>query len=238
MIPTVPIDETTKAKLSLVIPVYNERNTIEKIIEKIETTPFTCPIEIIIVDDGSTDGTKEALEKYQSKYTVVVLPHNQGKGSALRKGIEKVTGTHVVIQDADLEYDPNDLVMMFEVMQKDNLCVLYGSRSLLRGRNKNAGFAFYWGGQVVTYTANILYNQRLTDEPTCYKMFTTSLLQSLPLRCTGFEFCPEVTALVAKKGIKITEVPINYYPRDISHGKKIKWRDGVIAVYTLIKNRI
>ena len=238
MIPTIPIDETTKAKLSLVIPVYNERNTIEKIIEKIETTPFTCAIEIIIVDDGSNDGTKEALEQYQNKYIVVVLPYNQGKGSALRKGIEKVTGTHVVIQDADLEYDPNDLVMMFEVMQKDNLSVLYGSRSLLRGRNKNAGFAFYWGGQVVTYTANLLYNQRLTDEPTCYKMFTTSLLQSLPLRCTGFEFCPEVTALVAKKGIKITEVPINYYPRDISHGKKIKWRDGVIAVYTLIKNRI
>jgi len=116
--------------------------------------------------------------------------------------------------------------------------VLYGSRSLEGGRNENAGFAFYWGGQLVTWCANFLYSQHLTDEPTCYKMFKADLLRSLPLRCTGFEFCPEVTALVAKRGIKIKEVPIRYYPRDISEGKKIQWKDGVIALYTLIKNRL
>lgn len=229
---------TNQTKLTLIIPVYNESKTIVSIIEKIKETVFRCPIELVIVDDGSTDGTREILKNYKDEHTVILQPNNQGKGSAIRAGLEHVTGTHVVIQDADLEYDPQDLVMMLETMLRGKLEVLYGSRSMHRGKNKEAGFSFYWGGQVVTLFANALYGLRLTDEPTCYKMFTTSLIQSLPLTCTGFEFCPEVTALVAKKGIKIMEVPIQYYPRDISAGKKIKWSDGIMAIYTLIKIRL
>jgi len=228
----------TSYKLSIIVPVYNERHTILEIIKRIEAVPFSYPIEIIIVDDGSHDGTRDLLATIKDSHTVVLQPQNAGKGSAIRKGIEYVTGSHVVIQDADLEYDPHDLHLMFETMLKENHTALYGSRSMLKGRNKNAGFSFYWGGQLVTQAANILYGLRLTDEPTCYKMFEADVLKSLPLTCTGFEFCPEVTALVAKRGIKIPEIPINYYPRDAAAGKKIKWSDGVEAIYTLIKNRL
>lgn len=224
-------------KLSIIIPAFNEEATILEIITQIELVPFSCQTEIIIVDDGSTDSTRELLKTVSDKHTVVLQPKNAGKGSAIRTGITHVTGTHIVIQDADLEYDPNDLNVMFETMRSENHPVLYGSRSMVHGRNKNAGFTFYWGGQLVTWTANILYNLRLTDEPTCYKMFDAELLKSLPLTCTGFEFCPEVTALVAKKGHKIPEIPIRYYPRKIEEGKKIKWYDGIEAVLTLARNR-
>lgn len=232
------MEPSQQLKLSVIIPAYNEQRTIETILHKVKQAPFQHDVEIIIVDDGSTDGTRDILSQYQDEHVVVLHPKNAGKGSAIRTGIDYVTGTHVVIQDADLEYDPNDLVVMMEKMVADDYHVLYGSRSIERGRNKEAGFTFYWGGQLVTLVANILYRQRLTDEPTCYKMFKADLLKSLPLTCTGFEFCPEVTALVAKKGYRIPEVPINYYPRDISEGKKIRWRDGVEAIYTLIKHRL
>lgn len=225
-------------KLSIIVPAYNESATIEALIQKLETTPFVHPIEVIIVDDGSTDGTREILEKYRTVHTIVFHEKNQGKGAAIRTGIGSVTGSHVVIQDADLEYDPNDLITMWDKMVAEGLPVLYGSRSMISGRNKDAGFSFYWGGQVVTWTANILYNLRLTDEPTCYKMFDAALLKSLPLKCERFEFCPEVTALVAKRGHKIPEIPIAYYPRTAAEGKKINWRDGIEAIWTLVKCRI
>lgn len=225
-------------KLSIIIPAYNEIRSIESLLEKLTATPFPYEVEIIIVDDGSHDGTRELLQMYEPKHKVLYHDRNQGKGAAIRTGIGAVTGTHIVIQDADLEYDPQDLVMMWDVMLEKDLPVLYGSRSMQRGRNKDAGFAFYWGGQIVTLVTNVLYFQKLTDEPTCYKMFNAELLQSLPLTCVGFEFCPEVTAHVAKRGIKIPEVPISYFPRSATEGKKIKWRDGLTAIVTLIKHRL
>ncbi len=228
----------TPFKLSIIIPAYNEQETINELLQRVKESFAGTDAEIIVVDDGSTDQTRTILNQHKDNCILVFQPKNMGKGSAIRAGIEKVTGTHVVIQDADLEYDPNDLVMMKDEMLKNNLSVLYGSRSMHRGRNKEAGWSFYWGGQVLTVITNVLYGQKLSDEPTCYKMFKADLLKSLPLKCTGFEFCPEVTALVAKKGYKITEVPISYYPRDISEGKKIRWRDGVEAIYTLVKYRI
>lgn len=231
-------NQTSELKLSIIIPAYNESETIEALLNQIENQAFSQPIEIIVVDDGSTDGTRDILEKYRSRYSVIFHEKNQGKGAAIRTGITLVTGSHVVIQDADLEYDPADLVTMWEKMIAEDLQVLYGSRSMNRGKNKEAGFMFYWGGQLVTLATNILYNQRLTDEPTCYKMFTAELVKSLPLVCERFEFCPEVTALVAKKGYRIMEVPISYNPRTAAEGKKINWKDGIEALWTLAKNRI
>ncbi len=225
-------------KLSIIIPVYNEEDTILELLQKVEAALVGHEIEVIIVDDGSTDSTRDLLTSVVDKHTVLFQSKNGGKGSAIRAGIDHASGTHIVIQDGDLEYDPRDLATMFSVMIERQHPVLYGSRSLATGRNKNAGFSFYWGGQLVTVVTNVLYQQRLTDEPTCYKMFDAALLKSLPLQCTGFEFCPEVTALVARKGVLIPEIPISYAPRAVSAGKKIKWRDGVEAIYTLIKYRL
>lgn len=224
--------------LSIIIPAYNESATIEALLAKLATTAFPHPTQVIIVDDGSTDGTRDILERYRDTHTVIFHAHNSGKGAAIRTGIKSVTGTHVVIQDADLEYDPEDLVVMWKKMLAEDLPVLYGSRSMEHGRNKDAGFTFYWGGQLVTWTANLLYGLHLTDEPTCYKMFKSDVLLPLPLKCERFEFCPEVTALVAKKGYNIPEVPISYQPRTTEEGKKINWRDGFEALWTLVKNRI
>lgn len=229
---------TATARLSLIVPAYNERKTIRELLQKLAETSFPGEVEVIIVDDGSTDGTRDILAEYRDTHTILFHEQNRGKGAAIRTGISAVTGTHAAIQDADLEYDPADLARMWSHMLESKLPALYGSRSMQYGKNKDAGFTFYWGGQLVTLVANILYLQRLTYEPTCYKMFDAELLRSLPLRCERFEFCPEVTALIAKRGIKIAEVPISYYPRSTAEGKKINWRDGIEALTTLLKNRL
>lgn len=223
--------------LSVLIPAYNEIKSIDTLLEKVQAVPLNK--EIIIVDDGSTDGTREKLATYQTTPNIKVVyhEHNQGKGAAIRTAIQHMTGDIAIVQDADLEYEPQDYVALVQPIVEGKEKVVYGSR-FLKSENRHSYMSFYIGGQVVTLLTNILYNQRLTDEPTCYKVFDTNFLRSIPLECTRFEFCPEVTAKVAKRGIRIKELPISYYPRSIAEGKKISWFDGMEAIWVLFKYRV
>lgn len=228
------------AILSIIIPVYNEKKTILDLLKKVQSVNIVDNIskEIIIVDDGSVDGTRDILNSLdKEKYKIIFHEKNSGKGTAIRTGLRATNGEFVIIQDADLEYNPNDYNPMLRKMIDENLLVVYGSRELKKQKNRYSGLLFYLGGVFLTKLANVLFSQNLTDEATCYKMFKTDFLESLSLRCERFEFCPEVTALTALRGIKITEVGIDYFPRDISEGKKIKLRDGFEAIWTLLKYR-
>lgn len=222
-------------KLSVIIPVYNEKNYILAIMEKVRNVPLEK--EIIIVDDGSTDGTTEILKQIKSNKEIKIIfqARNEGKGAAIRSGLKEVNGDIVVIQDADLEYEPTDYLKLVEPIISGKAKVVYGSRIL--GRCPKSSLAFYLGGRFLSLLTSLLYNTKITDEPTGYKTFDASVLKSLDLKCQRFEFCPEVTAKVLKKGYRIYEVPINYHPRKISEGKKINWRDGLHAAWTLIKYR-
>lgn len=230
--------------LSVIIPAYNEERTLEAVLQKISRTLSDSPYsyQLIVVDDGSTDRTAELVESFFLKNELkngcysLVRKQNGGKGSAIRAGIPYAEGTYTIIQDADLEYEPTDIVRMMQQITAEKADVLYGSRFLDK-TNKHSYLSFYLGGRLVSLTTNILYGQKLTDEPTCYKLFSTSLLKSIKLNCTGFEFCPEVTAKVAKRGYKIKEIPISYKPRTVSEGKKISWKDGVEAIWILLRYR-
>jgi glycosyltransferase involved in cell wall biosynthesis len=229
--------------LSIIIPAYNEAKTIHLLLNKVLAVNLVKNLkkEIIIVNDCSTDNTKEVIEHYIGEHkgfniTLINQSENKGKGAAIRKGLEKTTGDYAIIQDADLEYDPEDYNILLTRLTDNNLPVIYGSR-FLNKQNKHSYSSFYIGGQIVTWITNILFLQKLTDEPTCYKLFKTDFIKSIPLKCNGFEFCPEITAKVAKRGIKIKELPIAYYPRSIEEGKKIKWTDGLEAIWTLLKYR-
>jgi len=225
-------------KLSIIIPVYNEKNTIIEILKKIELVNLDnlgFEKEIIIIDDGSTDGTSEMLAgNFEKKYKIIFHSKNQGKGTAIKSGLKFVSGDYIIIQDADLEYDPRDYQKLLECALKNKAVVVYGSRILNR-KNKSSSFLYYLGGTFLTCLTNFLYGIKITDEATGYKMFKTDFLKAIPLKSKRFEFCPEITAKIAKKGIKIYEVPINYYPRQKKEGKKINWKDGLKAVLTLIK---
>ena len=229
--------------LSILMPAYNEEASIYSILKKIASIDLGMGFkpEIVIVNDGSTDGTESEVERFikkNPKLKVIYLKKkNGGKGTAIKKAIKIASGEYSVVQDADLEYDPQDLHRMLEVIVGWKLDVLYGSRFLGKESSKHSYQSFYIGGKLLTKLTNLLYLQRLTDEPTCYKMFKTNLLKSIPLKCKGFEFCPEITAKVAKKGYKIQEVPIAYHPRSIAEGKKINWRDGITGIWTLVKFR-
>jgi len=223
--------------LSVIIPVFNERNTISEILKRIEEVDLGnigFQKEVIIVDDGSTDGTRDILEKLENKYKIIYHHKNQGKGAAIRTGLKAISGDYVIIQDADLEYDPRDYRKLLEVALSKKAEVVYGSRRLNRS-NKPSYSSFYWGGVFLNWFTNLLWHTQITDESTCYKLFKVSFIKSLSLKCNGFEFCPEVTAKTAKRKIKIYETPISYHPRHIRQGKKIRWRDGLVAIWTLIK---
>ena len=223
-------------KLSLIIPAYNEEATIGKLLDLVLASP-TEP-EVIVVDDGSTDGTVKVLERYADDSRVLVVGHShcRGKGAAIRTGIAHATGDVILIQDADLEYDPRDYEVILREFDDPGVSVVYGSRRLMKS-NRMSSLSFFLGGVTLTWITNALYGTGITDEPTCYKAFRSQLLRDLPLKCEGFEFCPEVTALVAKRGIRIKEVPIHYYPRLKSEGKKIRARHWFEAVGTLLAHR-
>lgn len=221
-------------KLTVIIPIYNEKETIKALLNKVQSVNFNK--EIIIVDDGSTDGSRELIKQLKDPNIKVYFHEkNQGKGAAIRTAIRHASGDIIIIQDADLEYDPQDYYKLIEPIKKGEADVVYGSRFL--GNNPLSYSRFYWGGRFLSWLTNILYSCYITDEPTCYKMFKSEVLKSLDLKCKGFEFCPEVTAKVCRRGIKILEIPISYKPRSIEQGKKIRWIDGLIAIWTILKYR-
>ena len=230
-------------KLSVIIPAYNEAGTIFRVLEKVigAELPAAVEKEIWVIDDCSADDTEREVEKAQTQYAdacirYLRLPANRGKGYAVRQGIARSTGDVIIIQDADLEYDPDDYRVLLEPILSGEYRVVYGSR-LLGGDNKPIYRTFYWGGRLVSFVTSLLFSRKITDEPTCYQMFDASLLKSIPLVCDRFGFCPEVTAKVLRRGYKIKEVPIRYYPRSRQEGKKIKWHDGVEAIGILLKYR-
>ncbi|PIR42847.1 glycosyl transferase [candidate division WWE3 bacterium CG_4_9_14_0_2_um_filter_35_11] len=227
-------------KLSIVIPVYNEAGSVLKVLDSLKELPIE--IEIIVVDDGSTDGTRTLLDKYSKsnkQIKVILMEQNGGKGTALREGFNHVTGDYTVVQDADFEYDPNDLITMFKFALDNNVDVVYGNRFSSKRFYTGMDWKNFLGNNIVLPTvASILYGQYIPDEATCYKMFRTNVLKSIPLVCKRFEFCPEVTAKVRKKGYRIYNIPIKYMPRTTNAGKKLNaLKDGLEAISTLLRFR-
>ena len=215
--------------------VYNERATIEEIILRVLAVPLR--VQLIVVDDGSIDGTRPVLEELQRRhgFTLLLQDRNQGKGAALRRGFERVSGDLVVIQDADLEYSPEDYSQLIELICQGRADVVYGSRFL--GRHRVFLFTHYLGNRILTLLTNLLYNTMLTDMETCYKVMRTEVLRSFALRSDGFGIEPELTAKIFKRHYRVYEVPITYDGRGYEEGKKITWRDGVVALWVLLKYR-
>lgn len=230
-------------KLSVVIPVYNEKKTISELLRRVlkEKTPK----EVIIVDDGSTDGTLDELQSFkvaelQRKVKILQNKKNLGKGEAVRKGIENATGDVLIIQDADLEYDPNDYQKLLKPILNKETKVVYGSRLIklnfrLFGKNKTPLPLHYLVNQLLSFLTNVLYSSSLTDMETCYKMMTKEVYKGLTLESSRFEIEPEITAKILRKGFKIVEIPITTKPRSYKEGKKIKAKDALLAIFTLFK---
>jgi len=221
--------------LSVVMPAYNERDTIEEIIRRVLAVPVR--LELIVVDDCSTDGTRDQLQALQRElgFTLILQPANGGKGAALRTGFTRVSGEIVIIQDADLEYSPEEYPSLIELICTGRADVVYGSRFL--GRHRVFLFTHYLGNRVLTLLTNVLYNTMLTDMETCYKVMRREVLDGLNLTSNGFGIEPEMTAKIFKRGFRVYEIPITYDGRGYSEGKKITWRDGIVAIWTLLKYR-
>ena len=223
-------------KLSVIVPVFDERNTVVEIVRRMRVVELPVDLEIVIVDDGSTDGTRDVLRQLADS-TVRVINHdaNRGKGAAIRTGLSHVTGDLVLVQDADLEYDPEDWPKLLAPMLRGKARVVYGSR--FTGERRNMLFLHWIGNRFLSLVTNVLYNTTLSDMETCYKLFDRSLLDGITLRAQRFEFEPEVTAKILRQGVRIYEVPISYTGREFDEGKKITWRDGFVALWTLVKYR-
>ncbi|MCB0195513.1 MAG: glycosyltransferase family 2 protein [Anaerolineae bacterium] len=224
-------------KLSVVIPVYNEESTISQVIDKVREVELPLEREIIVVDDGSTDETVDILARRQKDVTFVHFSRiNFGKGAAIRVGLTYVTGDIVIIQDADLELDPNEYRLLLEPILAGQAKVVYGSRFLKP--NPNIRRRTLLANKFLTWFTNVLYGSRLTDMETAYKAFKADVIAGIKLDCHRFEFEPEVTGKLLRKGFDIKEVPISYNPRTEEEGKKIGWRDGYTAIWTLLKYRL
>jgi glycosyltransferase involved in cell wall biosynthesis len=239
-------------RLSIIIPVYNEIGTIADILQRVRAVELKVPVgygpengtvveldrEIVVVDDGSTDGTRRILRTLEGRLGVTVVLHerNQGKGAAVRTGLQHASGDVMLIQDADLEYDPRDYPALLQPILENRSQVVYGSR--FRGGPTKA--MFFWhmlGNRFLTLVTNILYNTILSDMETCYKAFTREVADQLDLKAPGWGFDPEITAQILRRGYRVYEVPISYTGREFEEGKKISWRDGLTVLWTLIKYR-
>ena len=242
-------------RLSIIMPVYNERTTLEDIVQRVQAVDLTVnangknlvlpgPVkferEIIIVDDGSTDGTRDVLDDWRenppSNMQIIYHEHNSGKGAALRTGFQHATGDVIIIQDADLEYDPRDYVKLLEPLLEGRAPVIYGSR-FLGGPRAAMSLSHTLGNQLLTVITNILYGTSLSDMETCYKCFRRDVIDGMVLRSRAFEIEPELTAKLLKRGYSIFEVPISYNGRAFHEGKKISWKDGFSALRTLVRYR-
>ena len=223
-------------KLSIVVPVHNEASTLARILEKLLELDFVS--EVIVVDDGSSDGSRRLLEEIaQSDEHIRPFfhPHRQGKGAAVRTGLQHVSGDLMVVQDADLEYEPKELYELLRLCEERGAEVVYGSRFL--GAHTGLYFWNAIGNKCIAFLASLLYNAWISDIETCYKMVRTDILRELDLQCNGFDWEAEVTAKLLKRGYRIFEVPISYFGRTYEEGKKIRWRDGFRAIWVLFRYR-
>lgn len=225
-------------KVSVIIPVYNEKNTIISILEQVNKADFSgLRKEIILVDDASTDGTEKILQGLADNYKIIFHKTNQGKGAAIRTALKEVTGDFVIIQDADLEYLPEDYNSLLPLLINDEADVVYGSRFINTDNMRNFIFKNMLANKFLTYFNNLLYGTRITDMETCYKAFRREFIQGITIKSNRFDFEPEITAKVIKKKARLKEVPIRYRGRGHKEGKKISWKDGIQAVFTIIKYR-
>lgn len=226
-------------KLSIIIPAYNEQTTILQLLDKVKKVelPENIQKEIIIIDDYSVDGTKEILKKLECQYSVIYHDKNRGKGAAIKTGLKKASGDFIIIQDADLEYDPNEYSKLLQPILDGETQVVYGSRFLNRHHNPRYKL-FYLGNKFLSLLFSVLYGQEISDMETCYKLFKKDVLKSITIKSNRFNFEPEITAKVIKAGYKIKEIPVSYQSRSFKEGKKIGWRDGVSAIWTIIKYRL
>ncbi len=227
-------------RLSVVIPAYNERHTVENLLHRVAAAPLPAELELemVVVDDGSSDGTRELLSELEAKadppFVLIEHPHNRGKGAALRTGFEQASGDIILVQDADLEYNPRDYPVLLQPILDDEADVVYGSR-FLGGPHRVLFFWHYVGNRLLTTMSNMFTDLNLSDMETCYKVFRADVLKKLKLYSNRFGIEPELTAKVAKARVRIYEVPISYHGRTYAEGKKIGWRDGVSAIWAILR---